>query len=539
VTKPRTAALTIALLAVIVSIAGIGNRFAYDDGAVIATNDRVHSIHDWWLRFGEAYWPETFAHTLYRPITILGFSFQWTLGAGSPFVFHVGSIFLYAACALGVLLLARQILPSPFAWFAAALFAVHPVHVEAVANVVGQSELLAGASVLFATWWYLRARRAGAMSKRDVAIVAGLYALGLLSKESAIVLPALLVAAELTLLRASTAGAGRRAAAWLPTLIALVIVGAGVLCIRRAVIGSWLGDFPVPALAHLSTSERVLTMLAASREWIRLLLWPSLLSFSYSPPYLAIVTTPTPAIFYGVAALVIAVVAIVVAFRRTPTIAFGTMWLVVALLPVSNIFFVSGVFVAERTLFVPSVGFVLVLATLVQLLWVRLPSVELRRVAIAFLAMALIAAAARSAMRQRDWFDTGYIATAGVRDLPNAYTVDALYGEYLATRRAAGTAEKWLRRSIALYPRDPEIHVELANLYVDAHLWPAAESTFKQALAIDPKLSSARAGLVLCFIQAKDYSAAREQAQIGVASGQSTDTFRQLIAAIDSAAKKP
>jgi tetratricopeptide (TPR) repeat protein len=303
------------------------------------------------------------------------------------------------------------------------------------------------------------------------------------------------------------------------------------------VIGSWLVDYPEPALAHLSAYERTLTMLAASREWLRLLVWPSLLSFSYSPPYLAIVTAPTPAIFYGVALVTAVAVSIALTFRRAPAIAFGLLWLAITLVPVANIFFVSGVFIAERTLFAPSVGFVLVVGGVAQLLWSRMALLKARRVAIGFAGLVLLAGTIRSAMRQRDWFDTGHIATAAVRDLPNAYTVDALYGEYLATRRAAGTAEKWLRRSIALYPDDPEVHVELANLYVNAHLWPAAESTFRKALEIDPNLSSARAGLVLCLVQTKDYAGARQQAQIGVASGESAETFKQLLAAIDSASK--
>jgi hypothetical protein len=534
--RPRAAGLTIALLSFLASITGIANRFAYDDGALIATNEHVHSLQSWWLRFTEPYWPDAFAHALYRPITILGFAIQWTLGDGSPFVFHAVSILLYATCAVGVLLLARQMLSPSAAWLAAAIFAVHPVHVEAVANVVGQSELLASASLIFAAWWYLRARNTGAMSPRDVGVVAGLYALGLLSKESAVVLPALLIAAELTVLR--KAGTRNGVSAWLPTLISLAIVAVGALCLRRAVIGSWLGDAPVPALKNLSSSARILTMLAASREWVRLLFWPSLLSFSYSPPFLPIVTTPTPQALWGIGFALALIASVAVSYRRAPAIAFGVMWLTIALSPVSNVFFVTGVFIAERTLFAPSAGFVIAVAGLIHLLWLRLPSIEVRRIAVGALGIVLLSGVVRSAARQRAWFDTAHITTAGVRDLSDAYTVNALYGEDLATRHAAGTAEKWLRRAIGLYPDDPEVQVELANLYVDAHLWPAAEATFRKAVEIDPKLSSARAGVVLCRVQAKDYAGARKQALIGLSSGESPDTFKQLIAAIDSASKE-
>jgi hypothetical protein len=279
-------------------------------------------------------------------------------------------------------------------------------------------------------------------------------------------------------------------------------------------------------------------MSAASREWVRLLVWPSLMSLSYSPPYLPILKRPEPQMLAGIVLLVGVVVAIVLGFRRAPAVAFGSLWFLIALLPVSNIFFVSGVFVAERTLFLPSVGFVLVLGGLLQVGEAHLRSPEARRVITGVVGLLLVAGAMRSAIRQRDWFDTAHLTTAGVRDLPNAYTVDALYGEYLAdTRRASGSAEKWLRRAIALYPFDAEVHVELANLYAAKGVWSAAESTFTKAVAIDPKLASARAGLVLCRVQAKDYDGARREAEIGVANGESVDTFKRLLIAIDSASQ--
>jgi hypothetical protein len=537
--RPRGVAVAgAAFLAIAASITGIANRFAYDDVPLVAANDRVHTMHAWWMRFAEPYWPETFAHSLYRPITTLGFTLQWALGGGSPFVFHAVSMLLYAGCAVGVLLVAHELLTPAAAWFASALFAVHPVHVEAVANVVGQSELLAAIAVLFGSWWYLRARRNGAWRARDLAIVASIYAVGMLAKESAVVLPALLAAAELTVLR--TADVQRRdRAGWIAMALVFALVAAAALCLRRAVIGAWLGDSPVPALRGLSVGPRLLTMLAASREWIRLLGWPSLLSFSYSPPYLPIVSRPGPEVVVGTLLLLAAVVAVIVTRRRAPAIAFGVLWFAIAILPVSNVFFVSGVFIAERTLFVPSVGFVLAVAAVGELVWRRLRSTEARRALVGLAALLLLAAGLRSLVRQPEWLDTGHIATAAARDLPEAYTVDALYAEYLATRRAAGTAEKWMRRSIALFPRDPETIVELASMYVDARLWPRAEMTFKQALDVDPTSPSARAGLVLCLVETRDYTAARAQAQLGLDSGKSTDTFRRLLTAIDSASKRP
>ena len=81
--------------------------------------------------------------------------------------------------------LARRMLPLWAAWLAAALFAVHPVHVEAVANVVGQSELLVAAALLGATILYLRDRRHGELKPGTAAWIVLLYAAGCFAKAGA------------------------------------------------------------------------------------------------------------------------------------------------------------------------------------------------------------------------------------------------------------------------------------------------------------------------------------------------------------------
>ena len=85
------------------------------------------------------------------------------------------------------------------AWVAAALFAVHPVHVEAVANGVGQAELWAALCILGAMGLYLRDRREGMLRRETGFMIVALFLGGIFIKEHVIVLPALLVAAELLL----------------------------------------------------------------------------------------------------------------------------------------------------------------------------------------------------------------------------------------------------------------------------------------------------------------------------------------------------
>ena len=198
--RPRSRAslyVAIIALAVIASATGAGNGFALDDVPLVADNASVHTLHGWWNLFATSYWPRQYGASLYRPFVVLGFALQWAVVHGATWVFHLTSIALYAtasALLLGLLLL---LLPPAPAFIAAALFAVHPVHVEAVGNVVGQTELVAAVAVLSTAMLYVRRRRAGGLGGVAIAGISVLFAIACLSKESGVLLPLILVALEI------------------------------------------------------------------------------------------------------------------------------------------------------------------------------------------------------------------------------------------------------------------------------------------------------------------------------------------------------
>ena len=137
---PAAGILGLALLA---SISGITNQFAQDDFGIILKNAAVHDLRHGLRFFGEPYWPAPLPPELYRPMALLWYAVQWAIGAGSPLIFRIVSYLLYAGACLATLRLARLTLPAAAAFAVAALFAVHPVHVEVVASIENRKDMLA------------------------------------------------------------------------------------------------------------------------------------------------------------------------------------------------------------------------------------------------------------------------------------------------------------------------------------------------------------------------------------------------------------
>ncbi|MDQ3998426.1 MAG: hypothetical protein M3303_15565 [Gemmatimonadota bacterium] len=539
----------LALLALLASGASLANGFVYDDTPIIARNPRVHTLAQWWDIFASAYWPRDRGSLHYRPLTVLSFAVQWALGDGAPIVFHAVSVALYVATCVAVLALARLVLPAAAAWVVAALFAVHPVHVEAVANVVGQSELIVALCAVLAVAAYLRPRLAGhALSRRSITAIAALYAIGCLAKESGFLLPALLVAAELTIVGARLEPGRRtlraRARQLWPIYSACAAIGVAYLLARRGVLGG-LTDEPNAIFWRLSRQELVLTMLGVVPEWARLLLWPAHLAADYSPPWIPLLAAPTPAVVAGVVIIAGAVLLSVAAWRlRAPVATFGVLWFAIMISPVSNVVVPSGVLLAERTLFAPSIGVMLALGAVWAWAGARLSTlgrtaaaVVGARAAFAMLAVLLVLGIGKSASRSRAWRDVDTFHERLVEDAPLSYKAHQAYGTWLFTKHRRAEGERHLRTAIAMFPNDPGPYADLADLYRLAGMCAPAHELYRRVIELGGLVDRARLGRIVCLLREADYAEAAAQARLGVSQGGTERAqYRRFLAKADSGA---
>lgn len=543
-------ALLLVALVFISSGNGLRNGFTYDDVYIVQKNGIVHSLAHWWRLFKYTYWPRFYGGDGYRPITMLAFTTEWVIGHGAAWVFHATNLLLYAAISIAVFWLASALMPLWAAWLAAALFAVHPVHVEAVANVVGQSELSVALLLMIAVGIYVRRRlTVGRLPMRSAAGICACYAVALFAKEHAIVLPALLVAVEMTLI-SDDRTFRQRLVALRPLLLVLTLVAVLYIAARDIVKGGDISGFQpfiVFQALDLSYANRVLTMIGVVPHWVRLLLWPAHLSTEYAPPYIDIAQGPeflqVPGLLLLIGILGLGVV-LVRRGRLGAAASFGIAWLCITLLPTSNFVVPAGIILAERTLFLPSVGAVLALGALAAWIGTRIAQLQsndarrrIRIVAVGASVAILAAGSWRSITRTNVWHDNERLFKQAVVDAPLSYRAHYMLGAWMFETGRKIEGEQSYRHALALFPYDPFMSYNLALQYQMSHMYKPAIPLYRWAFEIAPHFreGEGRENLALCYLYTNDFTDAREQALKGMGMGGSRlKDMRRIVQLADS-----
>jgi len=506
------------LAALLSSATSLANGYALDDVLLIETDPLVHSLREPWTLLTSAYWRLPPADTLWRPLGTLGYALQWAVADGKPWPFHVVSVSLYLAVCAIAFGIARRLLPFGPALVAAFVFAVHPVHVESVGNIVGQLELSVSLAILGALLLYVRDRQNAVLRLRTIFAICALQLMGLGFKEHAVMLPFFLVAAELTVLRGAPVDGGPRTPGFSRVRILLVSLSAIVLVwmlVRSDVIGGdFAGDWPHRALRGLDTSERAWVMLGLVPEIVRLMFLPLELYADYSPQFVPVLSRPSEGHLLGAIALMLWAVPMVIAWRRDRLVAFALIWFPVSLLVVSNIFVPTGVLIAERTLFLATFGVALLAGGSAALMTPRLSLAhgQLRALALGLVAAVIFAAAARSSARQLVWRNNGTVISSIIRDAPTNFRGHLWLGDSLFRANNLHDGEAALQRARALWPAHDAAPLLLAVQYQNRGICRAAIPIYQEIIRLEPRKPAAHFGLAGCYFGEARFTLARRTA---------------------------
>jgi tetratricopeptide (TPR) repeat protein len=496
----------VVLAAILTYANSVLNHFALDDNFIIVGNPRVHQLsnqHEIWLT---PYWPGYGkALGLYRPLAIFAYALQWNAGAGAPWLFHSVSILLHAGVSVLLYALLRRLATPAGALVGALLFAVHPLHTEVVANVVGQAELLAAAAVLGACV-LLAARPAGpALGHGRLLLILLLLALGMLAKEGAVVAPGLLVAIDAAQGRLQLSREHRRrylAQMGAPLCFMATLVLAYLL-LRFHVLDSIGGIDAAPNLPFLRQEHRLLSALRCWPEYMRLLFFPLDLSADYSPGVILPATRVTPMVALG-ALLLAGTLTLALATPWRPAAGLPAAWFFLTVLPVSNLLLPIGVLLAERILYLPSAALAFLAARAWPLVVQR--TQRQRRLAPALAAALLLALAVRSAVRNPDWRTTRTVWDSLVRDHPESYRAQWIRGALVYDRGNLELARGYWELAFRIWPDDPALLNELAVAYIQSSRPDKAIPLLERSRDIAPYIQQTHTRLAFAYLSTNRYA---------------------------------
>ena len=461
------AIVAIVLVAAAVYANSVFNQFVLDDRWVILDNPLVHSVSGFWRAWVEPYWPPQHPAGQYRPLALVSFTADWLLSGGDPRWFHAMNVVWHAAASLIVWVLLRRLLSPAGALAAGLLFAVHPVHVEAVANIVGRAEAMATAFGVAAVLAHARRSWAAPL----------LFALALASKESAIVVIALAGAWDLVVERAPRAALRDRR--W------LYAGYAGVIAAYAAVLAALFARRQFVDIAALwngaSAADRWLTMLSVIPHYVRLMVAPAELSADYNPRVITLATGLTPLVLSGLLLLATFVAAAWTAWRRSRRVLFALAWFAIALAPVSNVLFPSGVVLAERTLYLPSVAACLLAGIGFEWLAMRRTVTALVLAGAAFVLMAV-----RTWTRTPVWRTNRTLLLVTAADHPESYKIHQRAAGIFMNVKDTVAANREYAMATRLFDRDPYLYREVAEAALQQGDYRRAIAMLDSSLRIMP-----------------------------------------------------
>ena len=475
----RSAVLLVAILAAAVSANSLGNGFAYDDVHIISENTGIQSLETLPGALVAPYWPGRFGRELglWRPTTTLVLGLEWAAVGPHPLLYHLVNVLAHVATTALVVLVLGELMSLPAAFVAGLVFAVHPVHVEAVANVIGIAEILPALLFLAACLVHLRGPDRTPWGR---ALLLGLlYAVAFGGKESAVTLPGVLFLLDAARKRLAFRDLSAYVRERWRVYFVLAAVAAALLIARFQILGSIANPFGPLGADLLKEIPRIWTLAEVWSNYVRLLVLPLDLSSDYSPDVIPISIGWNSANLVGLVLALGILVGALLSWRRAPlergresarAVGFGVVWFVITISPLANVLFLTGVLLAERTLYLPSVGFVAVLGWLT----VRLFR-ERRRVAVFGMVAMLSFMSWKSWKRNGTWKDNITVFGTLIEDYPYSGRSQWVLGDLFFQK---GRPEQGLvsyRAAINILGPHYQLITEISKKLIGARYYQAAE----------------------------------------------------------------
>lgn len=480
----------------------VNGPFFFDDEHFIIKNKMVHSLD----RAGDIYKSSVtegaaIQGNFYRPNQQMVYALIYQLaGVSTPVPYHLASMMIHTMN--GVLFQAWLVMLGvgiPVAGLCALVFLVHPVQTEAISYISGLSDPLALLFIFGGLLWYGRALKRKGRTPFLLGVVPAVVwlCLALLCKENAVVFAPLALATSVVMAvrREESVSKGE----WLA--IGVIGVVVAIYITLKMTVLSFGDGFGLVKQANAYTESlpmRLMTFVSVLWDYVVLIFFPK--DLFYEKSYLAYATLGTPRGVFGLVLIASAIFAMT-RVRKQPEMALGAFIFGAGLLPYTGIVPLNAMFL-EHWLYVPMLGVSLLLVHGLS----KIPKGKWRVAAGSLFALALLAACARTFVRNVDWAD---VEAFYLNELKHGGSSSRIYNNLCMYYSDQGDMKKAITYyKLAATTKEslefPQPHHNLARAYAaDGRLNDAVEE-LRIALSIDPNFIYSLSFLKQIFDAVKD-----------------------------------
>ncbi len=517
--QKRMIAFVCAAIAFLLYANTLNHHYTVDDGTVIENNKittkGISAIPEILTTpYRKGFWDRK--EGLYRPLSLVMFATEWQIAPHQPWLGHLINVLLYALTGFLLFYFLSALFNNQPPWLpfiATVLFIVHPIHTEVVANIKSRDEILCFIFSVAAFYFLLIHARQSGTQNIIKSIVC--YFFALLSKESAITL----IAVFPLLLLFFTEKKRNEIIKW-----SLLYAGVVVLfmIIRYSVLKTVTGNYQLQLinnslLGASDSIQRFATAVYIMGKYLLLLIAPVYLVFDYSYNTIPVVSIASLQSLLPLLIYLFLIYYAIRNFNKKNPVAFGIIFFIITMSLVSNIFFLIEATLAERFLYMPSLGFCIgIISFLYQIFKPKKLSANIsfqksltaQPVALTILIVCALFSI-RTFARNMDWKDNLTLLSKDVKTSPNSARIHYAYGSAILVEQALKEKDENKKQNLLQSAiNELEQGVALIPEYADA--W------YHLGVAYKEKKDAANA--IRCFEKARSYRPFRT-AEAYIASG--------------------
>jgi len=486
------------------------NAFIWDDADLIVADRHIRSLRNIPFLFAPQYWnrqQQTSSQGQYRPVRAVTFALDYALWGFNVQGYHLTNLLLHTLNSILIYVLILQLLrprsrkektQQPGRWFetsgvalvTALLFAAYPIHVESVTWVKNRSDLLTLLFFLLSFLLFTGVQLQEKKRRRSTWYVLSLFCFAgsLCSKEMAVSLPLILILHTLCFVpRGEWKGTMFKILPFFGILLAYVLF-------KLACLGMVVSEENAGTIGFY---PNMLAVLKTFGYYARLLVFP--FDLNAERPFVVPQSLLEPAVCGSILLAVIVVAFVIKVWKQSKLLVFGILWILVTILPASNLVFLAGRPIAEQRLYIPSLGFCFIVALGILRLWSLQPGLIPQRASrgliVLMLAVLVGLYAATVIKRNADWKDPFTFWSKTVAASPHSSKAHIHLGNALLDQGEVKQAIRHYKEALRINRGFPETYNSLGNALWRQGKVKEAVRHYTEALRIKPDYAEAHNNL--------------------------------------------